>query len=855
MPGVRQFFEHYKRELIMSADSIAKSAPSHPQSLVMVVDDDFSARMQLRFALENTGHQVVEAASGREAADLFRQSPPDLVLLDVIMPELDGFDTCRLLRGVQGGAHTPVVMVTGMEDTETITRAFEAGATDFISKPINMLILGYRVLYWLRSGFVLRELRINQKRLHKAQDLARLAHWERNMETGNFLITCHKPEMFGLTPLSTYDELFANIPDEEKTPVRNLIDTACESEKDFSIHYQVALPDGSRRILLNQGEVITGDTHQHRLAVGIIQDITEFKQTEEGLRKSEEKYRNILESIEEGYYEVALNGDLTFCNRSMCRIWGYPKEDLIGMNYRQYTDAENAEMIFHRFNQVYKTGDTAKEMDWRIIRKDGAPRYIETSISLIRDASQTPTGFRGVIHDITEKRQAEDRIHYLAFYDNLTGLANRALFREHWLRILPQTQRNQKKVAILFIDLDQFKRINDTLGHPSGDKALILVADRLKAILRHSDIISRSGKEPPTSLISRVGGDEFTILVADIDTPGHIANLAERIIEALSLPLQLEGQQVILTASIGVSVYPDDGEDIDTLLKNADTAMYEAKNRGRNNYQFFQTAMNDAAMARFYMSNRLSRALDNGEFVLYYQPQFANNHGRLTGVEALIRWIDPKKGLIPPNDFLPFAEENGFIHSINDWVIREACIQARQWVAAGLFHDCRMGINISGNNINFDKLVSNIISILQETGLDPSYLEVELTERVMMDNTDEARLMLLRLREIGVSIAIDDFGTGYSALSHLQLFPLSTLKIDKSFVENISIRENGLSLISSIIGIAKGFNLKVVVEGVETEDQRLALGKMDCDELQGFLLSRPVPGKKLEEQLTLFGSA
>ena len=697
--------------------------PANPTPpVVLIVDDDFSMRLQVRFTLENAGLAVVEAGGGEEAVELFKKNPPDLVLLDVIMPDVDGFTTCRALRALPGGAHTPVVMVTGLEDPETITQAFEAGATDFISKPINMLILGYRARYWLRSGSILNALKINQKRLFKAQDLARLGHWERDLDTDQFQLTCHTPTMLGLAPPYDYDALFTRIEDGERERARHLIDEACRKEQPFSVHYRINLDDGSERTILNQGEVVRGSTHQRRLAVGIIQDITALK-------------------------------------------------------------------------------------------------------------------------------RAEDRIRYLAFYDNLTGLANRSLFREHWSKVLPHARRSGKRLAVLFIDLDHFKRINDTLGHPSGDKALITVAERLKSILRTSDILARSGEEQPTSLISRVGGDEFTILATDITTPDHIANLAERIIKSLNEPLHLEGQSVILTASIGISVFPEDGEDIDTLLKNADTAMYEAKGRGRNNYQFFQSAMNDAAKARFHLSNRLRSALESNEFVLHYQPQFTNISGLLTGVEALIRWLDPELGLIAPDKFLPFAEESGFIHQINDWVLREACAQAQKWVAAGLFADCRMGINISGNSINFKKLGTRILEILKETGLAPHHLELELTERVMMENTDEASEMLLMLKEMGVSIAIDDFGTGYSALSHLQLFPLTTLKIDKSFVHNLEATGNGHSLLHSIIGIAKSFNLKVVAEGVETADQLTALDAMECDEVQGFLLSRPVSSDKLEERL------
>jgi len=551
-----------------------------------------------------------------------------------------------------------------------------------------------------------------------------MGHWERDLDSDSFQLSCPSPESLGLPVPCDYAALFDHIHPSEQLEVRALIDAACAEEQPFSVHYRITLADGSERTILNQGEVVRGSTHQRRLAVGIVQDITELK-------------------------------------------------------------------------------------------------------------------------------QAEDRIRYLAYYDNLTGLANRSLFREHWSKLLPQARRHHKRLAVLFIDLDHFKQINDTMGHPSGDQALITVAERLKTILRQSDIIARNPDEPPNSLISRVGGDEFTILAADIASPDHAANLAERLIKVLGEPFRLDGQQVVLTASIGISVYPEDGDNIDTLLKNADTAMYEAKSRGRNNYQFFQAAMNEAALARFHLSNRLRYALDNGEFVLYYQPQFTTENSRMTGVEALIRWLDPNLGLILPDQFLPFAEESGFIHQINDWVLREACIQAQRWVAAGLFADCRMGINISGHNLNFKRLIATLFDTLETTGLDPRHLEIELTERVMMENPDEARRMLHLLKESGVSIAIDDFGTGYSALSHLQLFPLNTLKIDKSFVRNLQTTDNGHALLQSIIGIAKCFNLKVVAEGVENEEQRQALGDMACDELQGYLLSRPVSPDTLEKRLLM----
>ena len=375
------------------------------------------------------------------------------------------------------------------------------------------------------------------------------------------------------------------------------------------------------------------------------------------------------------------------------------------------------------------------------------------------------------------------------------------------------------------------------------------MAERLKTVLRQSDVISRAQSDQEHSIISRLGGDEFTVLSANFSSLNHIATLAERITQNIEQPILWNDQSIALSASVGISVYPDDSDDLDILLKNADTAMYEAKEQGRNNYKFFQRQMNDAANARFQLANSLRRALENNEFELYYQPQFCNKNKTLTGVEALIRWQDPEQGLVPPCTFLPFAEESGLIHAINDWVIVEACRQASVWVKAGLFAGCRMAINISGQNVNFKKLASRIMEVLTQTELAPEYLEIELTERVMMENTQEAVDALQQFKEMGVAIAIDDFGTGYSALSHLQIFPLTTLKIDKSFVQNISAQGNAVSLLNSIVGIAKSFDLKVIAEGVETPEQLEVLDTIKCDELQGYLFSHPITKDQLEQGL------
>ena len=692
---------------------------------ILVVVDDISVRMQVCNTLKNAGYTMLQAEDGATALSIFEKSLPELVFLDVMLPGIDSMKLCAAIRALPGGLHTSVVMITGVNDIATINRAFAAGATDFIKKPINLPILGYRAKYWLRSGALGVELHDVQRRLFSTQKIARLGHWDRNLDSGAFRLTCIEPQMLGLTLNSCYDDLFATITPDNRDEARRQIDDACAAEQSFTVSYPVRLATGDTRIILNQGEVIREELRQERLAIGVIQDITELK-------------------------------------------------------------------------------------------------------------------------------RAEDRIRYLAFYDNLTGLANRALLREHWGKVRPQAQRSGRMVAAFFVGLDYFKRINDSLGHTAGDRTLIIVSERMKLIFRHSDIIARGGDEfIPTSLVSRLGGDEFMILATEMASTDHIVHLAERIISAIGEPMWIEDQLVTLTASVGISVYPNDSDDIDVLLKDSNTAMHAAKRRGRNNYQFYQYAMNEEVRRRFHLSNRLRQAIENRELILYYQPQFSSVDERFSGCEALVRWQDPERGLVLPSEFLPFAEESGLIHLINELVIENACKQAAKLVEAEVFAACRMAINISGNNIDFSALRRDILRTLSATGLSPEYLEIELTERVMMENVSEAREVLQDLKDRGISIAIDDFGTGYSELSHLQAFPLTTLKIDKSFVQNMDGSANGRELLRAIIGIAKCFDLKVIAEGVETAQQMNVLKHMQCDELQGFYLSRPISVEALKQRLNI----
>jgi diguanylate cyclase (GGDEF)-like protein len=439
-----------------------------------------------------------------------------------------------------------------------------------------------------------------------------------------------------------------------------------------------------------------------------------------------------------------------------------------------------------------------------------------------------------------------EQIHVLAYYDGLTGLPNREMFKEQLNRLLPLAKRRDKMVAILFLDLDNFKRINDTLGHDLGDKLLREVTNRLIQWIRPSDYPSRANAE--NTIVSRLGGDEFTIYLSDIDRVQDAATVAQRILDVLSKPFMLDTHEVFITASVGITVFPSDGHDVDTLLKNADTAMYHAKDQGRNNYQFFTPSMNAEVMKRLSLETDLRKALERQEFLLHYQPKVDLRTGKILGVEALIRWLHPDRGLVPPGEFIPLSEQTGLVVPIGQWALNAACAQNKALQAAG-FPPMGMSANLSGRQILDPQLPEIVARILKGTGLDPKYLEVELTESILIQNQKSVIDTLHALREMGIQLSLDDFGTGYSSLSYLNRFPVDTLKIDKSFVDNIPTNQDSVALIRAIIAMAHSLKLKVLAEGVETEGQLVFLREEGCDEVQGNLFSPAVPVEALEKLL------
>jgi diguanylate cyclase (GGDEF)-like protein len=568
------------------------------QQLILVVDDDISTRILMRASLEKAGFIVAEAGDGLTAIDKFEKLQPDAILLDVMMPKLDGFETCRKIRESTNGVNTPILMVTGLDDIDSIHRSYDSGATDFVTKPINWPVLNYRVKYMLRAS--------------------------------------------------------------------------------------------------------------------------------------------------EAFFDV--------------------------------------------------------------INK-------------------------------------QEQIQELAFFDHLTGLANRTMFMDSLETALAESISEATDLAILFMDLDRFKTINDSLGHHIGDILLKNVAERINTCIRESDTLSRLHQTQSKSFISRLGGDEFTIMLPRLNNPSDASKVAQRINIALAESFTIEGHEVFISVSIGIAIFPLDGTNPEALMKHADLAMYHAKEKGRNRFQFYKKSLNIKARERLRFENDIRKAIANEEFTLWYQPQINIQTGRISGAESLTRWNHPDHGQVPPSDFIPAIEELGLITPFTDWVIRQAGKQQLEWQKANMA-PIRVAVNISSKHFVDQNLPEKFWQAINGDNLKPYSFEVEITESVMVEQCNETLEILQQLKEMGMTISVDDFGTGYSSLMYLKNFPINSIKIDRFFVKNIVKNQQDAAIVRAIVGMAQGLNMTVIAEGIETDDQFQMVRDMGCDVVQGHLFSPAIPAEK-----------
>lgn len=697
---------------------------TQPRPLVLVVDDELTARLLMRAALEQAGFAVCLAEAGEEALRVFNTQTCDLVMLDVDMPGMDGFQVCAQMRRDAGDA-LPIVMVTGMDDLASIERAYEAGATDFIAKPINWALIGHRTRYLFRAYQVLRD-----------------------------------------------------------------------------------------------------------------------------LRQANARNTAILNAIPDLMFEVNLAGRFLNYHSPPRELLASPPESFLGRTVAEILPPDAARVFLEALHEADATGlSSGRQYELSLSR---GQIWFELSISRKEfEVGGNPT-FIVLARDITERKEAEGRILKLAYFDTLTGLPNRLAFAERLEREIQRASHHGDKLAVLFLDLDGFKNVNDTLGHGAGDVLLQSVADRLGECRRPADVVARVDFTESEIDVARLGGDEFTLLLPNLRHPEHALGVARRIHEQMRRPFSLEGREVALGASIGIALYPDDGEDAATLLKHADTAMYHAKKQGRDNCQFYSAALTVEVMHRLDLESALRLALERNEFSLAYQPQLDLASGRIVSLEALIRWNHPERGAIPPLDFIPLAEENGLIVPIGEWVLRAACADAVRWRDAG--HPLRVAVNLSTVQFRNSCLVDRIGVILRETGLAAELLELEVTENVLMEDGDATRSTLETLREMGLRLSLDDFGTGYSSLSYLKRLPLHSLKVDQSFVRGLPEDRESLAIVRAIIALARNLGFSVTAEGIETLAQARLLCDLECERLQGFHIGEPVVAAAIPALLGRFWS-
>lgn len=515
--------------------------------------------------------------------------------------------------------------------------------------------------------------------------------------------------------------------------------------------------------------------------------------------------------------------------------------------FLQAVDAGDRQRVEQSLKAII-TDRTPCDIDHRIMLPNGSEFIVNLQAEAIFDEQLKALTIVGTAQDISERKRSEREIHRLAYYDSLTGLPNRVLFKDRVTHAIAHAHRYRYHLALLFLDLDRFKIINDTLGHNIGDLLLKHVADRLMESVRHSDSIGRTADADQTHELARLGGDEFTVLLTNLRDVQDASKVARRILEALARPFSVGGHEIFVTVSIGIAIFPADGDSVDVLLKNSDTAMYHAKEQGRNNFQFYSNAMNAEANERLLLEGEVRHATEREEFVVYYQPQVDLRSGRIVGAEALLRWQHPQRGLLTPADFLQAASDTGMIRTIDEWVLRTTCRQNRLWHQRGLAVPS-VSINVSNSLFHGTTLVKAIEDALGETGLAPDRLELELTESVAMRNVDTSITVLQQLKTMGVQLAIDDFGTGYSSLSYLQRLPVNRVKIDQSFIRELLSRVQPVPIVRAIIAMAHSLQLEVLAEGVEDERQRSILVAEGCDQAQGYLFGRPMPPAEFEKLL------
>ena len=805
---------------------------------VLVIDDDTMTQLLTQETLTSEGFEVIEALNGIEGITLAIEHAPDLILLDIIMPGMDGFECLEnLLKYLPGCCATiPVIMLTGMDDCESIERVFSMGASDFIHKPIIWPLLAHRLRFVMRSHQLTQELRIREERQRLSMLAAHQGFFDIDIRTGQTIVNDEYAIMLGYDPATFKESTTAWLdrlhPDDRKAMEKTYRSYVSGDLPEFRGEFRQACRDGSWKWILSVGNIVEHDSSGAPLRMlGMHTDIDYLKQTEECLRLLAKVFENSGESIMLCDPDKKILG----VNQAFTRTTGYLSYEVIGKNPKLLASGRHNAMFYDQMKQSLKDKSYWQGEVWNR-RKNGELFPALLGISTVYDALGRLTQYIVVFSDITERKTAESKIEYLAHHDALTNLPNRTLLRDRFEQAIAYATRNNSLVALLFLDLDHFKQVNDTLGHDTGDHLLQAISSRLIRCLREVDSICRQG------------GDEFIIVMTDLKDNDAVIQITQKILQQLNEPFDIDGTQICTSFSIGISIYPEDSTHFEGLLNKADTAMYAAKKQGRNTFQFFSDDMSIISIERMNMEHDLRHALKNGELSLNYQPQYSIKNRQLVGAEALLRWTKSNGEQVPPAKFIPVAEETGLIVPIGDWVLQEACRQNKLWHDAEL--KLTVNVNVSAVQFKQGNMVESVRSALAISGLEPRYLELELSETTLMMDIDPVVKVMAKLKKLGVTFAIDDFGSGYSSLSYIKRFNIDKLKIDQSFVNDLSQgRQKDKAIVEAIILMGRTLRIEVLAEGVETKDQLDQLQQLGCKIVQGYYLNHPLSATEFEQEV------
>ncbi len=810
-----------------------------PATRIMLVEDEAIIAMDLSHHLETYGYQVVAtAASCKQTLQRIPDAQPDLIIMDIMIKgPIDGIETAEQVRKEH---HIPVIFLSANSDPGTVARARAAGAYGYLVKPFRPEELRASIEVALFKAKMEAQLRQSEqwfaKTLHCISDAVIATDSDGSVRFVNpvaeRLTGWTHAEAFG----RPVEDIVQTLDEACRTPINNPIRQALKSRCVAQVNDTALMRarDGAT-VAVDEGAAPIVDDEQNLMgAVLVFRDITQRRAVEQALRESEERFHSAFDHASIGMALVALDGRILQNNASIARMFGYTQAELLGMSLRALSHPDDLQNELNALGALAANEVPAIQLEKRFLHRDGHAVWTLLNVSMVRAADEAPLYCIVQTQDLSARRRAEEQLIQMAHHDLITGLVNRPYFIELGSHVIALANRRNESFGVLFLDLDGFKAINDSLGHQAGDTLLAATAERLRRCLRDSDVVGRWG------------GDEFVMIAESAGSKEQLERVAGNLLKEVGKPLRIDGEDVAISASIGIAIYPRDGQTLSSLVVNADSAMYQAKEFGKNQFCFATKDSAPALLQQSRLENQLRHAVERAELRLYYQPVV--HRGRIDSVEALLRWQHPERGLMAPDEFIPIAEKSGLILPIGEWVLNTACRQAHIW-RSGPAPALNMAVNVSARQLRSPAFVPAVAAALAASGLPPQALELEVTESWVMGSVQHSARVLGKLAKMGVKATVDDFGTGYSSLAYLKRLPLSRLKIDKSFLLGVPGDVGGEAIVRAIVSLARELHLEVIAEGVETDSQiafMLSLGDLF---LQGFGLHLPMDANRISSLL------